>query len=55
MSNNKGGGIGHIIKALVVTTLKLICLVVGVILKIAGLILTKASEILEKLSGYGNH
>jgi hypothetical protein len=56
MSHAKSGnGIGQIVKALVVTFFKLLALVLSFVCKITGLILTKISELLEKLSGHGNH
>jgi hypothetical protein len=53
--SQKGSGIGQIIKALVVAFFKLFAIVLAFICKLAGLILTKISEILEKPSGHGNH
>lgn len=55
MSNEKENGIAHMIKTLLATALKFIAIVIAVILKIGGLILTKCSEIFEKLSGHGSH
>ena len=57
MSHSKiGNGLGQIVKALIVASLKLVAIALAFVCKIAGMILTKISEILEKISGYGtNH
>jgi hypothetical protein len=56
MSHAKtGNGIGQIVKALVVTFFRLLALAISFVCKIAGLILIKISELMEKLSGHGHH
>ncbi len=56
MSNSKSGnGIGQIAKALVVTFFRFLAIVIAFVCKITGLILTKFSELLEKMASYGNH
>ena len=56
MSNKKtGNGVGPIVKALLVTVFKLLAIVFAFIFRIAGLILTKISELLEKTYSHGNH
>jgi len=54
MSNAIGSGIGHIIKLLLIAALKCIALALAVIFRISGMLLTKTSELFEKM-GHGNH
>ena len=53
MSNTKGNGIGPLIKYLVITLLKLVAIVLAAGFKILALVLSKISELLEKISGHG--
>jgi hypothetical protein len=48
-------GITTIVKAMVVTSLRLLVMALAFICRIAGLILTKLSELFEKASGHVSH
>ena len=54
-SKEKGSGIGPLVKSLVVTVIKLVAVTLAFTCKIVGLVITKIGELLEKLSGNGNH
>jgi hypothetical protein len=53
MSHTKNSPVAGILKTLVVTFFKLLAIVIAFTCKIAGLILTKISELFEKLAGHG--
>ncbi|MCW3120852.1 MAG: hypothetical protein JWQ38_344 [Flavipsychrobacter sp.] len=55
MSHSKNTGIGTIVKSLLITTFKLIAIVIAFTCKILGLVLTKTAELFEKLSSNGSH
>ena len=55
MSKTKGTGFGKIIKSLVITTFRLLAIVIAFTCKIVGLVITKLGEIFEKLSGHEDH
>ena len=54
MSNSIGTSIGHIAKLLLIAALKFIALALAFTFRITGLLLTKMSELFEKMA-HGNH
>ena len=53
MSSSKNSDVGKMLKALIITAFKLLAVIAAFVCKIIALVLSKLSELLEKISGYG--
>jgi len=51
----KNTGVTPIVKAMVVTSLRLLAIALAFVCRLGGLILTKLSELFEKASGHASH